>query len=322
MSQACDVLVLLHPSISSVRWLDSLEHKPFTKPQVDKIFDLDRSSQLSIVEWYTNRGGRPNDEHSIAIKTLSYNDTWIRDYGPLSLKGTDGKISWVNFAFNGWGGKYASSEDDKVSLRLASLFEQTIESVPVILEGGALEFADSDRCMVNPLCIATPSRAWRENHSNAKGRLCSMLKIKEVIYVPSSALTNDDTDGHIDTILRFLPNNLMAVAGPTKGHIDYETLSSLRGRACEISSQLGCSLIELPTPTVRSAYDGRPLPATYVNFLCTRQYLFVPTYGVKEDETALKLLTDALPNHKVVGINCRALVEQHGSLHCATMNLA
>ena len=43
--------------------------------------------------------------------------------------------------------------------------------------------------------------------------------------------------------------------------------------------------------------------------------------GERERRRAIEVLSHVFRGRKVQGIDCRALIEQHGSLHCATMQL-
>ncbi|MDE6835878.1 MAG: agmatine deiminase family protein, partial [Muribaculaceae bacterium] len=36
---------------------------------------------------------------------------------------------------------------------------------------------------------------------------------------------------------------------------------------------------------------------------------------------ALQMVRVAFPEHEVVGVDCTTLIKQHGSLHCATMQI-
>ena len=66
--------------------------------------------------------------------------------------------------------------------------------------------------------------------------------------------------------------------------------------------------------------DGQRLPATYANFLIVNGAVLMPTYGQPaNDELARRALLKAFPQHEIVGIDCRSLIRQHGSLHCCTM---
>jgi agmatine deiminase len=61
------------------------------------------------------------------------------------------------------------------------------------------------------------------------------------------------------------------------------------------------------------------LPATYANFLIINGAVLVPTYHVLQDAPALAVIEKLFPDRTVIGIDCRSLILQHGSLHCVTM---
>src|SRR5690606_26575624 len=44
-------------------------------------------------------------QHQPHLLIAPYNDTWCRDYGPITL-GAAGKVQMLDFCFNGWGDKY------------------------------------------------------------------------------------------------------------------------------------------------------------------------------------------------------------------------
>ena len=80
-------------------------------------------------------------------------------------------------------------------------------------------------------------------------------------------------------------------------------------------------LIKLPLPVAIEDEISR-LPATYANFLVMNHQVLVPLYGQdKSDIQASQLIGEAFPGRQIKGVDCRALIRQHGSLHCATMQL-
>ena len=79
------------------------------------------------------------------------------------------------------------------------------------------------------------------------------------------------------------------------------------------------NLIALPFPKAIFDEDGQRLPATYANFLIINGAVLVPIYNVPQDESALKILKQVFPERAIIGIDCNALILQHGSLHCVTM---
>ncbi len=55
-----------------------------------------------------------------------YDDTWLRDSGPITLREGDG-FRLLDFRFTGWGGKFDASQDDLLVERLTrcgNLLEQ------------------------------------------------------------------------------------------------------------------------------------------------------------------------------------------------------
>ena len=78
-------------------------------------------------------------------------------------------------------------------------------------------------------------------------------------------------------------------------------------------------LLKLPLP--RPIYDGEDrLPATYANYLVINGAVLVPTYNQPDlDADALHIIGEAYPDREIIGIDCCAVIKQHGSLHCCTM---
>ncbi len=71
----------------------------------------------------------------------------------------------------------------------------------------------------------------------------------------------------------------------------------------------------MPRPIVR---DGQRLPATYLNFSFVNGAVLVPTFrDKKNDRLALAVLAEALPKHKVIGVDCFELIWGLGAIHCA-----
>ena len=82
------------------------------------------------------------------------------------------------------------------------------------------------------------------------------------------------------------------------------------------------NLVELPLPDPIFDEDGQRLPATYANFLIMEHVILMPVYAQTEkDSLAAEILKIAYPGMEIIPIDCRALIKQHGSLHCVTMQL-
>ena len=78
-------------------------------------------------------------------------------------------------------------------------------------------------------------------------------------------------------------------------------------------------LVALPPPGIQRDPDGCRLPATYANFLIINGAVLVPTYASAHDARALEILAGCFPDRAIVGVDCRSIIRQNGSLHCLTM---
>lgn len=252
----------------------------------------------------------------VLIRDIPYDDTWIRDYGPLSLS-----RGYLSYTFNGWGGKYAALNDNRVAERLAEYLQPAPQKLPFVCEGGALE-TNGRQLLANADCLVDEHRNARLSEPEVEAKLLSDLGLERVIWLHGAALTGDDTDGHIDTIVRFTDASGLVYAGRSEHHPDAQVLARLHQQVQAIAASYVWQTFELPSPTYRSVLDDRILPCTYANFLIVNGKVFAPIYGLPEDEQALVILRQAFADYTIVPVRCEALLEQHGSLHCATMQIA
>lgn len=265
------------------------------------------------------------DTHNLLLVELPYNDTWVRDYGGITVF-KDGKPQIYDFTFNGWGLKFASSKDNYTNrlLKERGIFGETslINKKNTVLEGGSIEVDGAGTLMTTTSCLLSPYR----NAENSKDQLNELLKnsfgVSNIIWLSQGAIVGDDTDGHIDTLARFAPNNCIVYC--KSYDMSDEHCNDLMKMEREIKmarNAMGKKYNLCPVPLPSAVFDGEDrLPATYVNYLILNEKVLVPIYGVQEDSVALEAIGDAYPGYKIVGINCVSLVKQHGSLHCVTMN--
>jgi len=263
----------------------------------------------------------------ILFAECDYNDTWVRDYGPITTFCND-RFETIDFGFNAWGLKFAADKDNLVTSKLHAsgfLNKEYFDNRSFILEGGSIESDGKGIGLTTSECLLSPNR----NPSYSQKEIADVLKcelgFKRLLWLNHGALAGDDTDSHIDTIARLCPNNTIAyVACSDTTDSHYEELKSmeqeiLEFRNCE-GDKFNCIALPLPDPTYDD--DGNRLPATYANFLVTPRNLFIPVYNQpKKDAEAVKILSELFPDKRVFTIDCRILILQHGSLHCATMQL-
>ena len=269
----------------------------------------------------------PNvDWQRVEIVELPTNDTWIRDYGPITVS-CGGHLELADFTYNAWGMKFAADCDNMVSSRLAErgIFKkQLINYRDLVLEGGSIETDGKGTVMTTTCCLTAPNRNDALSREQLEQTLLERLGCLKMLWLDHGELTGDDTDGHIDTLARFAPGGVILYTGCDDTEDEhFEPLMKMEEQLKQFTDVDGnhYHLIKLPLPD--AIYDEiSRLPATYANFLVTNHQVLVPVYGQpQKDVMACELIGQAFPGRKVVGIDCRALICQHGSLHCATMQL-
>lgn len=265
---------------------------------------------------------------SVVCVEVDYNDTWVRDYGPLAVERPGGKRA-LDFGFNGWGLKFAADKDNLVNLHLREKFvflpEQYRNQRDFILEGGSVESDGDGTLLTTTRCLTSLNRNGGKTKKELTSILEDRLGAEHVLWLDYGALAGDDTDSHIDTLARLAPQNIIVYTGCRNMDDEhFEELLKMRAQLTLFRNKDGepYNLVELPLPSPIYDEDGNRIPATYANYLVTTRHIFMPIYGNQEEDTlACQTIRIAYPEHEVVGVDCRALLHQHGSLHCATMQL-
>ncbi|MCH5242428.1 MAG: agmatine deiminase family protein [Muribaculaceae bacterium] len=264
----------------------------------------------------------------ITFVEMQYNDTWTRDYGPITIT-KHGDLRVIDFGFNGWGLKFAADQDNQVNRRLKekSVFTKGMyrNETAFILEGGSIDTDGEGTVITTTRCLCSPNRNGFLTKKEADEQLRKRLGAQHVLFLDYGALIGDDTDSHVDTLARMAPDNIILYVGCRDvDDPQFEELLKMRAQLTMFRNAEGnpYNLVELPLPDAIYDENGERLPATYANYLVTDNVLFMPTYGQNQkDELAMQTVRIAFPNHKIVGVDCSTLIRQHGSLHCATMQL-
>ena len=221
-------------------------------------------------------------EQLIKVDFIPTNDTWARDHGFITVE-EDGQLRLLDFKFNGWG------ESD----------------------GRGTIFTTS-------CCLLAPHRNQPLTQQEIEKKLKEWLGAERIVWINHGSLIGDDTDGHIDTLVRICPNDTLLFIAADDDHADLvqmelelQTLRTTEGKPYR--------LLKLPMP--RPIYDGEDrLPATYANYLVINDAVLVPTYAQPDlDAEAMRIIGTAFPDREIIGIDCQAVIRQHGSLHCCTM---
>ena len=285
--------------------------------------EISRREKLLVV---APEGAAPGMVHV----TCPTNDTWARDHGFITLvpadNSTEAPVRLLDFCFNGWGRKFAAELDNALNRRLYDEHRFTGEyedHLDFVLEGGSIESDGRGTIMTTSSCLLAPNRNQPMKKSDIERELKRRLCADRVLWIDHGHLEGDDTDGHIDTLVRMAPDDtLLYVATDDTTDAHYDDLMKMRRQIESFLTADGkpYRLLPLPLPHPIVDTDGTRLPATYANFLVVNGAVLCPTYAQEElDNEALKTIGRAFPGRETVPIDCRNIIRQHGSLHCCTM---
>lgn len=255
------------------------------------------------------------------------NDTWARDHAFLTVMSNTG-AELLDFRFNGWGGKFAAQLDNAINKSLVSgtkplLKGKYIDFLDFELEGGSIEVDGQGTLLTTSECLLNPNRNPQLDKAHKEALLKERLGIDRVLWLDHGYLAGDDTDSHIDTLARLCPNNTIVYVrctDPTDEH--YPALQAMEEQLHTFTTAKGDPYKLIALPMAQAVYDenGERLPATYANYLVMNHAVLYPTYAQPDnDAQAARALRQAFPDRDIVGVDCRALIRQHGSLHCVTM---
>jgi agmatine/peptidylarginine deiminase len=272
------------------------------------------------------------DMDRVGFVAVEYDDTWLRDSGPITLKRKhrhdpdSSEFQLLDFHFTGWGGKYEASRDDRLieSLIDRGVFREDSRRTPIdfALEGGGIETDGAGTLLTTWRCL-------HERHPDAPREqltadLSKWLAQDRVLWLDHGYLEGDDTDAHIDTLARFAAEDAIvfqACDDPSDSH--YAELHAMAAELAALRTKDGRPYRLFPLPWAKPIVDeGRRLAASYANFLIVDGAVLMPAYGdAKADARAQAMMAEAFPGREIVAINCRPLIWQNGSLHCITMQL-
>ncbi|TDO12596.1 MULTISPECIES: agmatine deiminase family protein [Halomonas] len=266
------------------------------------------------------------DPARLSLVIAAADDTWARDHGPIGVTRDDEPLL-LDYIFTGWGGKFEAARDNTLTRRLADVgtFACPVEARDLVLEGGAIDTDGEGTLLTTEACLLNPNRNPGLDRPAIEARLKAELGITRVLWLANGHLQGDDTDGHVDTLVRFCdPATLAYVRCDDPHDPHYPALAAMEDEVRNLRRADGVPyrLVPLPWPRARhDPVDGHRLPATYANFLIINGAVLVPVYGDAADSRALATLGEAFPGHDVIPIDCLSVIRQHGSLHCLTMQL-
>jgi agmatine deiminase len=256
------------------------------------------------------------------IVPARYGDIWLRDTGPIFARSERGPVA-LRFRTNGWGGKFDLPDDTTVGDEMARMSSTPIRRFDFVLEGGAIELDGDGTILATRQTLLNENRnGWTE--AQAEAALREAFGAKKIIWI-DQGLLNDHTDGHIDTLARFIGKSRVVCQTPAGDDDPNAGVLNAIARTLEAATDASghkLEIIRIPSPGRVLDDTGQVAPASHVNFVIANGIVVMPIYGTPTGEQAIQALQKAFPDRKVVGLPSRGVLGSGlaggGSFHCIT----
>lgn len=248
----------------------------------------------------------------VRFRRTTYGDVWLRDTGPIFVARA-GELAAARFRFDGWGGKYVMPGDTEVAAMVTTWAATPGASFDFVLEGGAVEVDGAGALLTTKQCLLGGARNPGLDQAALDARLRWALGATRVVWL-DRGLINDHTDGHIDTLARFVAPGVVACMAPAAADPNAD---ALRGIHADLAAA-GFEVVTVPSPGAVEDASGTLLPASYMNFYIANTTVVVPTYGVAADDAAVAAIAALFPGRRAVPIDGKAVVVGGGAFHCST----
>ena len=260
---------------------------------------------------------------NVELLEIKSADVWIRDYGPTFLVGRNGAgRAAVKWRFNAWGEKYDDlMYDDKTGEDVVARSGGRVFRPGIVLEGGSIDVNGEGTVLTTEQCLLNKNRNPLLSREQIEGYLRDYVDAPNVIWL-TSGIEGDDTDGHVDDFARFVSPNRVVCAHSTSKltenravlDVNLKLLSKATdqdGRALQISK------LPMPRPLWLEE-EQRWLPASYANFYIGNRAVLLPVFRDRNDKKAIEIISEALPERRIVPVYAADLVYGYGGIHCIT----
>ena len=258
---------------------------------------------------------------NVEVVALPIDDSWLRDSGPIIVRGRDGGRFGVDFRFNAWGEAFTPYDRDAdIARRLLEHLGIERFASPLVLEGGSIAVDGTGMLVTTEQCLLNPNRNALLARDEIALELQQQLGAETIVWLQDGLVEDADTDGHVDNICAFLAPGrvlLQTVSDADDPNFD----NARRNRA--ILDRAGLDVVELDLlpRTVRD--DGETVAIPYTNFYLCNGAAIVPVAQIDPDmdRQALELLGALLPDREIVGVPGRVLALGGGGVHCITQQV-
>lgn len=271
---------------------------------VSRMFIIVSSStqQNNISNYLTNSGVSLD---SVDFMIFPFDTRWIRDYGPWFMRKDDNTEGIVDFIYN-----RPRPQDDTMPWRIGNSWSIPVYGSPVVHAGGNFMMDGLGTGFASDLI-------YDENPGYTAQEIDSFMLdycgLEQFIVMQKM---NIEYTGHIDLWTKILNDTLVLVGEYAPGHTNYALLNQ---NAALIASKKNREGENYRVARIPMPWNTTDTPPTYLNSLMVNNKVLVPLWGEPEDDTALFIYEQLLPDHEIIGIDCSYMAGSGGAIHCITM---
>jgi len=258
------------------------------------------------------------------------NDVWVRDNGPIFVWDMQGKLTALDWNFNGWGDKYEHDKDCLIAKYISDATGAPYVRAPLCLEGGGVEFDGHGTLMASKTSIVNENRNPGKSQAEIETELTKYFGVTNFVWITGlkgEDNNNEDTDWHIDGAARFSDAETIMYKYNPLGNDEDFYLAALDKHYLELKDSVnihGNKYKLIPVPVTKDTIVGsaelgtRSGKGSYLNYYVGNEVVLVPVYGDENDALGLKIIEGQFPDRRIAGINVRALYPYGGMIHCVT----
>lgn len=273
--------------------------------EVGKAYVIASAGDTTSIKNYLINGGVPLT--NVVFYVFPYNSIWMRDYGPWFMRKQDGTEGIVDLQYN-----RPRPADDTIPRSISHRWGIPYYGSPLEHPGGNF--------MVDGIGTGWfSSLIYEENPGYNEEEVDSLMLAYHGLdqTVPVTRILTEYT-GHIDLWTKTLNDTLVMVGEYEPGHFNDTVLDNRADSIANCVNREGFPYRVVRMPMPWSTSDA---PPSYLNSLFINNKVLVPLWDEPEDDTALLVYQEHLPDYEVIGIDCSAMSNSGGAIHCITMQI-
>ncbi|MEW1550351.1 agmatine deiminase family protein [Streptomyces tsukubensis] len=259
----------------------------------------------------------------VEVIPLAVDDLWARDTVPVFVE-QGGKVTGIDFNFNGWGDKQEHTNDALVGRKLLPEYGIPRVKAPLVSEGGSFETDGEGTLLITESSIVNVNRNPGKSRDRIEAELKELLGMEKVVWL-AGVRGEDITDAHVDSLVRFTEPGVVLLdrafpgTPPDSWSRSADQAESVLSKATDARGRR-FEIVELPQPDLRKITgEGDDFLASYANFYVANDSVFLPRFGDrKADDRARAILREHFPGRDVVLIPIDTVASGGGGIHCAT----